>query len=85
MSGKYPSKRVTLPSVTSPWIPRGFVIAAAHDLNNELSIVLSAAERVIDELPKDHPEYPRAIALRKASQQCVRVASAMLQYAKNLN
>ncbi|MBV9746347.1 MAG: hypothetical protein JO099_21535 [Acidobacteriia bacterium] len=54
--------------------------AAAHDLNEELTVILSSVRNSIVELEPDHPARPYLLELEKAAERCKRTASGLLAY-----
>ena len=56
------------------------VAAAAHDLNNDLTVILNSVATSIDTLGNDHPAREMLLELRSAVQRCAWRASAVLNY-----
>jgi hypothetical protein len=54
--------------------------AAAHDLNDELTVILSSVTTSIELLEADHPARPFLLDLRSAAQRCAWKASGLLNY-----
>lgn len=54
--------------------------AAAHDLNNELLIILSAARVALRELPDDHPARQELIDMERAGQRAAWKTVGLLRY-----
>ena len=54
--------------------------AAAHDFNNELTVILSSVATMIDELGPDHPARAQALELQEAARRCARKTSGLLRY-----
>jgi hypothetical protein len=54
--------------------------AAAHDLNDELTVILNSVTRSIVELGADHPARPFLLDLRSAAQRCAWKTSGLLNY-----
>ena len=54
--------------------------AAAHDLNNELTVILSCVCGALTELKPDHPARPLLIQARAAAQRCAFKASGLLNF-----
>jgi hypothetical protein len=54
--------------------------AAAHDLNNELTIILNGAAHAIEYLEPGHPARPVLSELEHAAQRCVWKTSGLLNY-----
>ena len=54
--------------------------AAAHDLNDELTVILSSVTDSILALEPGHPARPLLFDLRSAAQRCAWKASGLLNY-----
>jgi hypothetical protein len=54
--------------------------AAAHDLNDELTIILNGAARSIEHLEPGHPARPFLYELEHAAQRCIWKTSGLLNY-----
>lgn len=54
--------------------------AAAHDLNDELTVILSSVTSSILTLEPGHPARPLLFDLRSAAQRCAWKASGLLNY-----
>jgi hypothetical protein len=54
--------------------------AAAHDLNEELTIVLASAALALEKLAPTHPARPLLIELQQAAQRCAWKTSGLLNY-----
>jgi len=54
--------------------------AAAHDLNNELTVILISVTKCIAALEPGHPARPFLLDLRGAAQRCAWKASGLLNY-----
>jgi hypothetical protein len=54
--------------------------AAAHELNNELTVILSSVTSSILTLEAGHPARPILIELQGAAQRCAWKASGLLNY-----
>lgn len=54
--------------------------AAAHDLNNELTVILSSVTSSILALEPGHPARPFLLDLQSAAQRCAWKASGLLNY-----
>jgi signal transduction histidine kinase len=52
--------------------------AAAHELNNELTVILSSVTESLHRLEPDHPARAYLLDLRAAAQRCTWKASALL-------
>ena len=67
---------------TTPKLTRAHVVAAAaaQDLNNDLTVILSSVTRSIEEIEPDHPAHPFLLELRSAAQRCAWRTSGLLNY-----
>jgi hypothetical protein len=54
--------------------------AAAHDLNDELTVILTSVTASIRALEPDHPARPMLLDLRSAAQRCAWKASGLLNF-----
>jgi signal transduction histidine kinase len=54
--------------------------AAAHDFNNELTVILSSVSSLILALEPGHPSRPQLLDLQDAAQRCARMSSGLLQF-----
>ena len=54
--------------------------AAAHDLNDELTIIINTAACTLETLEPGHPARPLLIDLERAAQRCIWKASGLLNY-----
>jgi signal transduction histidine kinase len=54
--------------------------AAAHDLNNELTVILSGVCGTLEELGPNHPARYLLIQARSAAQRCAWRASGLLNF-----
>jgi signal transduction histidine kinase len=54
--------------------------AAAHDLNNELTVILNSVAASIETLERNHPARELLLDLRNAAQRCAWKASGLLNY-----
>ncbi len=54
--------------------------AAAHDLNDELTVILSSVTDTIESLDAGHPARPLLLELRGAAQRCAWMAASLLTY-----
>lgn len=68
--------------VTTPRPDRASTLAAAaaHDLNDELTVILSAVTDSLRTLDPRHPARPLLLDLRAAAQRCAWKASALLNF-----
>ncbi|MGO9229906.1 MAG: hypothetical protein ACLQKA_11965 [Bryobacteraceae bacterium] len=54
------------------------VAAAAHELNDELTVILNAVAESLDALPPGHPVYHGLIEAQCAAHRCAQRAEGML-------
>ena len=54
--------------------------AAAHDLNDELTVILSSVTDSIETLEPGHPARPLLLDLQSAAQRCAWKTSSLLNY-----
>jgi hypothetical protein len=54
--------------------------AAAHDLNEELTVILTSVHDSIRRLEPDHPARPMLLDLQGAAQRCAWKASGLLNF-----
>jgi hypothetical protein len=54
--------------------------AAAHDLNDELTIIVSTTSCSLETLEPGHPARPLLLELQRAAQRCVWKTSGLLNY-----
>lgn len=54
--------------------------AAAHDFNNELTVILSTVSRSIQTLEPGHPARPHLLELQNAARRCARKTSGLLAF-----
>jgi hypothetical protein len=54
--------------------------AAAHDLNDELTVILSSVTTSIRAVAPDHPARPMLLDLQSAAQRCAWKASGLLNF-----
>lgn len=61
---------------------RGLAVAsaAAHDLNEDLTIIVSSAVLALEFLKDDHPARPLLIELQQAARRCAWKTSGLLNY-----
>jgi hypothetical protein len=59
--------------------------AAAHDFNNELTVILSSVTGVLDSLGPQHPARERLLDIQAAAQRCVWKASGLLNFSARVN
>jgi len=56
------------------------VAAAAHEFNDELTVILNAVAESLDALPVAHPIYRRLIDAQCAAHRCAHRAEGMLGF-----
>jgi len=54
--------------------------AAAHDFNNELTVILSSISTLIEALEPGHPARTPALDLQEAAQRCAQKTSGLLRF-----
>jgi hypothetical protein len=54
--------------------------AAAHGLNNELTVILNSVSNSIPTLEPGHPARPDLLELHLAVLRCSRISSALLEF-----
>jgi len=54
--------------------------AAAHDFNNELTVILSSVANTIMSLEPGHPARPHLLDLQEAAHRCTRTTSGLLAF-----
>jgi hypothetical protein len=54
--------------------------AAAHDLNNELTVILSSVSHSIRTLEPGHPARAHLLELQNAAQRCAHMTSGLLNF-----
>ncbi len=54
--------------------------AAAHDLNDELTIIVNTTSHSLETLEPGHPARPFLLDLQRAAQRCVWNTSGLLNY-----
>ena len=54
--------------------------AAAHDLNEELTVILTSVHDSIRSLAPNHPARPMLLELQGAAQRCAWKASSLLNF-----
>ena len=59
--------------------------AAAHELNNELTVILSGVTAALASLDGAHPARADLLEIQAAAQRCVWKASALLNYAARVS
>ena len=59
--------------------------AFAHDMNNNLTIILSATQTALENMADDDPDRPSLIEAKAAAQRCVWKSSGMLNFAARIS
>src|SRR5712692_1355098 len=59
----------------------GFI---AHDLNNELTVILGNVDLSLDSLEPGHPVYEGLVEARQASHRCVEMTRALLNLGRTV-
>jgi hypothetical protein len=59
--------------------------AAAHDLNNELTVILNSVTCALETVGPENAAHPLLLELRAAAQRCVWKASGLLNFSARLN
>jgi signal transduction histidine kinase len=59
--------------------------SAAHELNNELTVILSSVTESLQSLEAGHPARAYLIDLRAAAQRCTRRTSGLLRFCAQNN
>jgi hypothetical protein len=54
--------------------------AAAHDLNDDLTVILTSVADSLRALDPQHPVHPLLLELRSAAQRCAWTASGLLNF-----
>ena len=54
--------------------------AAAHDLNDELTIIVNTTSSLLQTLEPGHPARPYLLELQRSAQRCVWKTSGLLNY-----
>jgi hypothetical protein len=54
--------------------------AAAHDLNDELTVILSSVTHSLESLEPEHPARQALLDLRSAAQRCAWKSSGLLNF-----
>jgi hypothetical protein len=57
--------------------------AAAHELNNELTVILNCVSCSIPRLEPGHPARPDLLELQRAALRCVGKTSGLLRFGAN--
>ena len=56
--------------------------AAARDLNNELTVILSSVSGLLETVPDDHPAHILLLDLQSAAFRCVWKAAGLLEFSR---
>jgi signal transduction histidine kinase len=59
--------------------------AAAHDFNNELTVILNSVAAALATLDAQHPARERLFDIQAAAQRCVWKASSLLNYSARVS
>jgi hypothetical protein len=59
--------------------------AAAHDFNNELTVILSSVNGALATLDAEHPARAMLLDIQAAGQRCVWKASSLLNYSARVS
>jgi hypothetical protein len=59
--------------------------AAAHDLNNELTVILSSVSGALDTVASKNPAHALLLDLQAAAQRCVWKTSGLLHFSARVN
>jgi hypothetical protein len=59
--------------------------AAAHDFNNELTVILSSVTGALGAVHDDHPAREMLLDIQAAAQRCVWKASGLLNFSARVN
>jgi hypothetical protein len=60
--------------------PYSVTASVSHDLNDELTIILTSALLSIDMLDLDHPAVPLLLEIQCAAERCADRAEGLLRY-----
>jgi hypothetical protein len=63
-------------------IDRAYIVAAAaaRDFNDELTVIMSSLEGVLDYLEEGHPALPLLLDLQGAAQRCVWKTAGLMEF-----
>jgi hypothetical protein len=66
---------------------RAFAVAAAaaHDLNNELTVIVNSVTCALGTVDAEHPAHQLLLDLRASAQRCAWKASGLLNYSARVN
>jgi hypothetical protein len=59
--------------------------AAAHDFNNELTVILSSVCVALTTLDETHPAYAMLLDIQAAGQRCVWKAASLLNFSARVS
>jgi hypothetical protein len=59
--------------------------AAAHDFNNELTVIVSSVSAALATLPPGHPAREMLLEIQAAAQRCVWKAAGLLNYSARMS
>ncbi len=61
-----------------------FAAGISHELNNPMGIVLGFTQHLLDEVPEDHPHYPKLRRMEIELGRCQRILQDLLAFARPL-
>jgi hypothetical protein len=59
--------------------------AAAHDLNNELTVIVNSVDCALGTVDTEHPAHQLLLDLRASAQRCAWKASGLLNFSARVN
>ncbi len=59
-----------------------FAAAISHELNNPLGIILGFTQHLLEEIPPDHPHYPKLKRIETELERCRRIIQDLLAFAR---
>jgi len=59
--------------------------AAAHDLNNELTVIVNSVTRALGTVDTEHPAHRLLLDLQASAQRCAWKASGLLNFSARVN
>jgi hypothetical protein len=59
--------------------------AAAHDLNNELTVIVNSVTRALGTVDNGHPAHQLLLDLQASAQRCTWKASGLLNFSARVN
>ena len=60
-----------------------FAAAVAHELNEELTVILNAVHLLLDEVPREHPVRHALEQLESATSRCTGMTDGLLELTRN--